>query len=50
MIVATAVGIVGTSQSNWAADTGIHNTLHLKCVEASQRAKADAAAMVPGRT
>ncbi len=48
MIVAAAV-LVGRPQDSFA-ETDVQKMLHLKCVQASQRAEADAAAMVPGRT
>ncbi len=48
MIVAAAV-LVGRPQDSFA-ETDVQKMLHLKCVQASKRAEADAAAMVPGRT
>lgn len=50
IITLTIVGLVSTPQDVWGADTSIQRTLHIKCVEASQRAEADVAVMVPVRT
>lgn len=49
MIVA-ALGLVSIPRDSWTAEAENQTRLHAKCVETSQRAEADAAAMIPGRT
>jgi hypothetical protein len=45
-----STGILQAPQDNLTVDHDIRTKLHLKCIEASKRAEADAAAMIPGRT
>jgi hypothetical protein len=48
MIVAAA-GLASRPQDSWA-ESDVQKALHMKCIEASHRAEADAAAIVPGRS
>ena len=48
MIVAAA-GLASRPQNSWA-ESDVQKALHMKCIEASHRAEADAAATVPGRS